>query len=115
MEELAVFQELAGVHYPVLATSTITGEGLEQLAPWLFEQLGITRVYTKAPGRPPDTDRPFTVRRGQTVFNVAALVHRDMADRLKYARLWRGGQIQGLQVGADHVVSDRDILELHTY
>lgn len=112
--ELEVFQELTGVWYPVLATSVITGDGLSQLGPWLFEQLGVVRVYTKAPGRPPDTDRPFTVRRGQTVHDVATLVHRDIAETLKYARLWRGRQVHGLHVGADHVVSDRDILELHT-
>lgn len=112
--ELEVFQELTGLHYPALPTSAMTGEGLSQLGPWLFDQLGIIRVYTKAPGRPPDTARPFTVRRGQTVHDVAALVHRDIADTLKYARLWSGRQVHGLQVGADHVVSDRDILELHT-
>jgi ribosome-interacting GTPase 1 len=104
--ELEVFRELTGVHYPVLAASAITGEGVDQL--------GVIRVYTKAPGRPPDMDRPFTVCRGQTVYDVAMLVHRDIAGRLKYARLWRGQQVQGLQVGADHAVSDGDILELHT-
>lgn len=113
-DELEVFQELTGVRYPVLAVSAITGEGLDQLGPWLFEQLQIVRVYTKAPGRSPDMDRPFTVRRGQTVYDVAVLVHRDIAETLKYARLWRDQQVQGLQVGSDHVVSDGDILELHT-
>lgn len=112
--ELEVFQELTGRHYPVLVVSAMTGKGLEQLGPWLFDQLGIIRVYTKAPGRPPDTDRPFTVRRGQTVHDVAALVHRDIAETLRYARLWRGRQVYGMQVGADHRVLDRDILELHT-
>ncbi|MGF1614715.1 MAG: GTPase [Gammaproteobacteria bacterium] len=112
--ELEVFQELVGVHYPVLSVSASTRQGLEQFGPWLFEHLGITRVYTKAPGRPPDTDRPFTVRRGQTVHDVAMLVHRDIAASLKYARLWRGAHIHGQQVGAGHIVSDQDVLELHT-
>ena len=112
--ELEVFQELTGVRYPVLAVSAITGEGLDWLAPWLFEHLGVIRVYTKVPGWPPDMDRPFTVRWGHTVHDVAMLVHRDIAAILKYARLWRDPQIQGLQVGADYIVSDRDILELHT-
>ena len=114
VDELEVFQELTGVRYPVLSASAVTGEGLDQIGPWLFGGLGIIRVYTKAIGRPPDTDRPFTVRRGQTVHDVATLIHRDIAATLKYARLWRGVQIQGLHVGADHIVSDRDILELHT-
>jgi ribosome-interacting GTPase 1 len=40
------------------------------------------------PGRPPDRDRPFSLRRGQTVEDVARLVHKDVARSLKYARVW---------------------------
>ncbi len=112
-EELRVFQELTGVRYPVMKVSAATGEGLDQLAPWLFEHLGIVRVYTKAPGRPPDKDRPFTVRRGQTVQDVALLVHRDFAHSVKYARVWGDGYFSGQQVGKEHPVSDGDVLELH--
>ena len=112
-EELQVFQELTGLQYPVLTVSAVTGEGLGQIGPWLFERLGIVRVYTKAPGRPPDKDRPFTVRRGQTVYDVAMLVHRDIAQSLKYARLWGQGHFTGQQVGREHTVSDGDVLELH--
>jgi len=112
-EELRVFEELTGLRYPMLAVSATSGEGLEQVGPWLFRKLGIVRVYTKAPGRPPDTDRPFTVRRGQTVHDVAALVHKDIATALKYARLWGGGRLNGQHVGPDHPVSDGDVIELH--
>lgn len=98
----------------MLVASARTGEGPGQLGAWLFEHLGVMRVYPKVPGRPPDTDRPFTVRSGDTVYDVAMLLHRDIADNRRYARLWRYPQIQGLQVGADRIVSDWDILELHT-
>jgi ribosome-interacting GTPase 1 len=112
-EELRVFRELTGLRYPVLATSVTTGQGLDELGPWLFRELGIVRVYTKAPGRPPDRDTPFTVRRGQTVHDVAMLVHRDIAQTLKYARIWGEGHFSGQQVGRDHPVTDGDVLELH--
>ena len=113
-EELQVFEELAGLRYPAIGVSATTGEGLDQIAPWLFRNLGIVRVYTKPPGRPPDKDRPFTVRRGQTVHDVAVMVHRDLGETLKYARLWRGREVEGRQVGHDHAVADGDIIELHT-
>jgi ribosome-interacting GTPase 1 len=45
---------------------------------------------------------------------VARLVHQDIADGLKYARLWGSGNFDGQQVGPDHVVADRDVVELHT-
>jgi hypothetical protein len=71
-------------------------------------------VYTKIPGQPPDRSRPFTVRRGQTVEDVATLIHKDLVATLKWARLWRG-EIEGLQVGKNSVVEDGDILEIHTH
>jgi ribosome-interacting GTPase 1 len=112
-EELQVLRELTGLRYPVLAVSGTTGEGTEQIAPWLFHHLGIVRVYTKAPGRPPDRNRPFTVRRGQTISDVAVLVHRELAQSLRYARLWGTGRFDGQQVGPEHAVADGDIVELH--
>lgn len=112
-EDLRVFEDLVGLSLPRLAVSVVTGEGLDRLGPWLFEKLHVVRVYTKAPGRPPDRDKPFTVRRGDTVAQVAALVHQDIAADLKFARLWRGEDAHGLQVGRDYPVEDGDILELH--
>jgi hypothetical protein len=112
-EEIEVFREFTGLKYPVIATSATTGEGLDQIGPWLFHKLAVVRVYTKAPGRPPDTDRPFTVRRGQTVHEVAGLVHKEIADSLRYARLWRAGQPHGQQVGLEHTVEDGDVVEMH--
>ncbi len=113
-EELRVFQELTRRSYATLVTSAETGAGLDQIAPALFRRLAIVRVYTKAPGRPPDKDRPFTVRRGHSVADVATLVHKEIAGSLKYARLWREGESEGLQIGRDHHVADGDVLELHT-
>ncbi|NIS29684.1 MAG: GTPase, partial [Actinobacteria bacterium] len=45
--ELAVFRELSGLRYPALAVSVETGAGLDELAPFLFRELGVARVYTK--------------------------------------------------------------------
>ena len=111
--ELAVFRDLTGLNYPVLATSTVSGEGLDRIGPWLFEQLGIVRVYTKVPGMAADTGRPYTVRRGDTVLDVARLVHRDLATGLRFARLWGADSFDGQQVGGDHRVRDGDVVELH--
>ncbi len=113
-EELQVFQELTGLRYPFMPVSATTGTGLDRIGPWLFRNLSIVRVYTKAPGRPPDQDRPFAVRHGQTVYDVALLVHREIAQALKYARLWNGREFNGQQVGRDHPVADGDVIELHT-
>ncbi|MBW1688758.1 MAG: TGS domain-containing protein [Deltaproteobacteria bacterium] len=112
-DEVRVLEELLGVCFPAVAVSAETGAGLDQIGPQLFEGLGIVRVYTKIPGRSADTQRPYTVRRGDTVLDVARLVHKEIAESLKFARVWGSGQFDGQQVGADHPVLDGDVVELH--
>jgi ribosome-interacting GTPase 1 len=113
-DEVKVLEELLGVSYPAVTTSAVTGDGLDRIGPLLFEGLQIVRVYTKTPNEPPDMKEPFTVRRGQTVADVARLVHRDIVANFRYARIWGSGVFDGQQVGADHEVADGDIVELHT-
>jgi uncharacterized protein len=112
-EEVAILEELLDVDFPALRVSALTGQGLGELSSWLFRALGVVRVYTKAPGKDPDRDRPFTVRRGDTVLDVARLVHKDIAESFRFGRLWGSSAFDGQQVGADHPVADRDIVELH--
>ena len=110
--ELEALQELLDSHLPGIAVSAKTGKDCERIGPWWFRILRIVRVYSKVPGHPPEMDQPFALRQGDTVRDVARLVHRELASQLKYARLWRG-PAKGQQVGRDHPVVDGDILELH--
>jgi len=113
--DLEVLAELEEPHFPAMLVSAQSGLGLGDLGAWLWRQLGLVRVYTKAPGKPPENSRPFTLRAGeQTVEDAARLVHRDMARTLKYARVWgRSVAADGQHVGREHRLADRDILELH--
>lgn len=112
--ELAVFREIAPDPFDSLAVSAETGAGLAAIGPALFSLLGIARVYSKVPGHPPDMGRPFTLRGGGTVRDVAQQVHRGMAAELKFARVWGdSAEFEGQQVSAAHVVRDRDVVELH--
>jgi hypothetical protein len=112
--ELRTFLELSGLRLPALAVSASTGQGLGAVAPWLFDHLGIVRVYTKAPGHPPDMGKPYTIRAGQTVADVARLIHRDIERSLKYARVWGRSGHDGQQIGPHHALLDGDVVELHT-
>jgi ribosome-interacting GTPase 1 len=111
--EVETLEELLGLRFPALTMSARTGDGLDTLGPFLFRALEIVRVYTKTPGKPADNDKPFTVRRGGTVLDVARLVHKDIAENLKFARMWGNEVFDGQQVGPDHVVTDGDLVELH--
>jgi len=111
--ELAAFLDVTGLRYPALAVSATTGRGLGDIGPWLFSHLGIVRVYTKAPGRASKHERPFTLRRGQTVEDVARLVHGDLARSLRYARVWGKSVVDGHHVGREYPLADGDMVELH--
>ena len=61
-----------------------------------------------------DFTAPYIARRGQTVLDVARLVHQDFAASLKFARLYHvSGDREPLMVERTHVVQDGDILEFH--
>ena len=111
--EVEAFRDLSGIRYPMLAVSAMTGHGLGELGALLFRHLGIVRVYTKQPGHPPEKTRPFTLRRGETVRDVARLVHKDLERSVRYARVWGHSGFDGQQVGLEHVLADRDVVELH--
>ncbi|MFQ6006553.1 MAG: GTPase [Woeseia sp.] len=112
--EVEILEELLGLRFPALTVSAETGDGLDVLGPFLFRALDIVRVYTKTLGKPAETDKPFTVHRGGTVLDVAGLVHKDIARDLKFARMWGAEVFDGQQVGPDHLVSDGDLVELHS-
>lgn len=111
--EVMILEELLGLRYPALTVSAETGAGLDELGPFLFRALEIVRVYTKSPGKPADNDKPFTARHGDTVHDVAKLVHKDVARELKFARMWGTDVFDGQQVGHNHLVADGDLVELH--
>ncbi len=93
--------------------STITGEGMDKLPQFIFKQLKIIRVYAKPPGKKPDMDEPFTLPEGSTVMDLTTAIHRDLAEKLKFARIWGTGVYGGQNAQRNHVLNDKDIIELH--
>ncbi|BFH73586.1 TGS domain-containing protein [Sulfurisphaera javensis] len=86
---------------------------IEKLKEAIFKSLDVIRVYTKEPGEKP-TLEPLTVKRGTTVIEVARKLHNDLAENFKYARVWgKSVKFQGQKVGADYVLEDGDIVEIH--
>ncbi len=90
-----------------------TGAGLEKLSAKLFELLGIIRIYAKPPGKPADMTEPFTLPVGSTVMDLAIQIHRQLAEKLKTAKIWGTGVYDGQNVQRNHVLNDKDIIELH--
>lgn len=96
---------------PVSATNDVN---LHLLRDKIFESLRIVRVYSKLPGKKPDMDAPFVLKKGGTITDLAAKIHRDFSSDLRYAKLWRSDEYNGMMAGKDFVLKDGDIVELHT-
>jgi hypothetical protein len=99
---------------PVFAISAEHGGGLESLRDMLFRELHRIRIYAKEPGKKADMERPFVLPAGASVHDLALAVHREIADKLKFARIWGHARFDGQQVDRDHVLYDRDVVELHS-
>ncbi len=112
-DRLEVVRELFGARFPIHVVSAEQGTGLEELRHAIYRFLNVIRVYTKQPGKAPDLASPFTCPVGSTLVEMAALVHRDFALGLKSARIWGTGVYDGQTVKRDHVLHDKDIVELH--
>lgn len=111
-QQLEAFQRACG-GYTILPVSAKNDVNLHQLREMLFHTLGVIRVYSKLPGKKPDLDAPFVLKRGTTLLDCAVRVHKDFLERLKYAKLWRAGAYNGMMVSKDFILEDRDIIELH--
>lgn len=113
-DRLEIVREMFATRFPIHVIAAEHGTGLEDLRNTIYRELNVIRVYTKQPGKPPDLESPFTCPVGSTLIEFAALVHRDFADSLKSARMWGTGVFDGQAVGREHVLHDKDVVELHT-
>ena len=109
--EAEVLLELLELELPILRASVANGE-FEHLGRWLFDALGVVRVYTESAAKRGD-DRPYTIRRGQTLADVAVLIHKDFVRDLKFARLMRAGY-PDRRIGRAFPLRDGDRIEIHT-
>jgi len=96
-------------HLPV---SALNGRFFELLKKKVYERLGVLRVYAKPPGKEPDLERPFVLKQGSTVMDLAGMVHRDFYENLKAARVWGSSAFDGQMVTRSYVLQEWDIVEL---
>jgi ribosome-interacting GTPase 1 len=106
-------KEAIGEDLPFFPVSALTGAGLEPLRGVLFRELRRIRVYGKEPGHKPDMARPFVLPEGSTIHDLAVHVHKEIAERMKFARIWGHAKFDGQQVDRHHVLADKDVVELH--
>ncbi len=112
-DNITVLQELYADRIEIRPVSAQTREGLPELIARFWEMLCMIRIYTKQPGHPPDKEKPFTLEVGSTIEDLARLIHRDLPEKMKFARIWGDGRFAGQQVHRTEVLHDKDVVEIH--
>ena len=111
---LELFHELCPLDFAEYPISASVGTGLETLREAIYRSFDVIRVYSKLPtAKEPDRNRPFTVRRGSQLIEMAGQVHKDFSNGLKFARVWGEAVHDGTVVKGDYVLHDKDVVELH--
>jgi len=106
-------KEFCEAKFSLISVSAFGQDGLDALKERAFYMIDVIRIYSKVPGKKVDFKAPFTLKKGSSVIDMAKAVHKDFAQKLKYARIWSKNKYQGQKVNRDHILEDEDILELH--
>ena len=94
----------------IAADKGINTDGLKDE---IFERLNLIRLYLKPQGRKADLEEPMIIRKGSTVGDVAAKLHRDFIKNFRHAKVWGTSvKFPGQKIGLDHVLKDKDVLRL---
>ncbi len=111
--DLEALDELLETDLPLIPVSTSDKWRLEELSRRTFEALDIIRIYSKQPGKEVDREQPFTLRKGSTVGDLAKAIHKEVAEGLRFARVWGVNVFDGQSVKAAHVLEEGDVVEIH--
>jgi ribosome-interacting GTPase 1 len=111
-QRLAVIERLFA-EFRIVKTSILDDGSLDRFRRAVYDALGIIRVYTKPVGKEADRTDPVILPLNSTVEDAAVALHKDFAQRLKFARIWGSGKHEGQRVQRDFVLSDEDTLEFH--
>jgi small GTP-binding protein len=109
-----LLESYVGGKLPILAVSCEKRYGLENLGKTLFRALDIIRVYTKEPSEREPSKKPFILKKGATVYDLARNIHSDFSERFSFAKVWAKRLVFSPQkVGMAFTLEDGDIVEIH--
>jgi ribosome-interacting GTPase 1 len=111
---LRLLESYVAEKVPIVAVSCEKRLGLEQLGGVLFKALGIIRVYTKEPSAKEFSRKPFTLKKGATLHDLAKSIHSDFEKDFAFAKVWSERLAFSPQkVGLGFVLEDGDVVEIH--
>lgn len=112
---LKLLEGYVGNQLPIIAVSCNTGKGIERIGETIFKILDLIRIYTKEPSEKNFSKKPFILKKGSTVHDLAKSIHSDFSEKFSYAKIWAKRLVFSPQkVGAAFLLEDGDIVEIHT-
>ncbi len=107
-------KDLAGEETKILPVSCKDKSGLENIGSEIFEILDIIRVYTKEPNESTPSKKPFTLKEGSTILDLAKRIHSDFYKQFSHAKVWsKRLRFSPQKVGGAFTLEDGDTIEIH--
>jgi uncharacterized protein len=91
----------------------VTEHSLVDLRDKLFLLLDKILVYTKKPGKEVEKEDPMAMKKGSTLEDMAQHLHKDFANKLKFAKVWGSTKFPGQRVGPDYELKNKDVVEIN--
>ncbi len=130
MRKTKKLSSLVGNQIGSIPISCKNQTGLEKLGVALFKMLNIIRVYTKEPNKREPSSRPFIIKKGAMIQDLAKQIHSDFYKQFNYAKVWakpsekrkgvnktstskRRFPFSPQKVGLSFPLEDGDIVEIH--
>jgi uncharacterized protein len=79
----------------------------------IFLLLDSILVYTKKPSQTLEQKEPLSLPKGATVLDIAKHLHKDLASKLKFARVWGSTKFEGQRVGPEYELKNKDVVEIN--
>ena len=99
--------------FPIKEISSDAEINLEEFKEFLWYALGFISVYLKEQKKEPDMNKPLVVKVNSDLREVCQKIHKDFVDKFRYAKIkGKSAKFEWQQVGFDHIVQDKDIIEI---
>ncbi|MEK6949913.1 MAG: TGS domain-containing protein, partial [Nanoarchaeota archaeon] len=98
---------------PDICISAEKKAGIEELKELIYRKLRIISIYLKEFNKKADMDEPLIMWEGSTLRDLCMKLHKDFADKFKFARIWGSSRFPGQHITKiDYILKEGDIVEL---
>jgi hypothetical protein len=113
MENYKSLEERYKDRFPMIAVSAEKNKGKDELQLEIFRALDVIRVYTKEPREKP-SEKPIVLKKNAKISDLVRRLPRVFQEQFKYAKVvGPSAKFDREFVGANHVLRDKDIVQVY--